>query len=261
VENGDQGKPIWITEMNWNAPPPDLPDKPFGFVTLEQQARYAVLAYQRAQQEWPWVGVVNTWFFKRATDTEKGQAMYYFRLAEADFTTLPVYEALKEYMHSPEAQAVYPGVHQEDHWAVIYDGEWETRSDAAAELGSYRVADSSAAKVSFAFAGKRLELKAGPEATGTVVYRLDAGAEEEASLAAGERLELARGLSRGLHTITIRPGAGVLSLDSLTVQGRGPISPWTIVAAGLLLAGLIGALVSLVAGRRGPWYRRSREPG
>jgi hypothetical protein len=260
VENGDEDKPIWITEMNWNAPPPDLPDKPFGFVTLEQQARYAVLAYQRAQREWPWVGVVNTWFFKRATDTEKDQAMYYFRLAEADFTTLPVYEELKEYMHSFEAQALYPGVHQEDHWAVIYEGEWETRSDPAAELGGYRVAEALASSATFAFEGKGLVLKAGPEAEGMLAYSLDGEAEASTPLAAGEQIELARGLSRGLHTVTIRPETGVLALDSVTVQGRAPISPWSAVGAGLLLAGLIGVVVTAVVGRRGPWYRRSRAP-
>ncbi len=27
VHNGDADKPIWITEMNWNAPPPDLPEQ------------------------------------------------------------------------------------------------------------------------------------------------------------------------------------------------------------------------------------------
>ena len=114
--------------------------------------------------------------------------------------------------------------------------------------------------MTFAFEGKGLVLKAGPEAEGRLAYSLDGEAEDSASLAAGEQIELARGLSRGLHTITIRPETGVLALDSLTVQGRAPISPWTIGGAGLLLAGLIGAVVIAVVGRRGPWYRRSRAP-
>ncbi|MBN1658035.1 MAG: hypothetical protein JXA93_06515, partial [Anaerolineae bacterium] len=77
VENGDAHKPIWITEMNWNAPPEDFPNKQFGYATEEQQARYAVEAFQRAQQEWPWLGVINVWFFKRASDAERDQAWYY----------------------------------------------------------------------------------------------------------------------------------------------------------------------------------------
>ena len=31
-------------------------------------ARYLPLAYDRALAEWPWACVVNTWYFKRATD-------------------------------------------------------------------------------------------------------------------------------------------------------------------------------------------------
>jgi uncharacterized protein (DUF427 family) len=84
--------------MNWNALPPDHPAYPgYGRVTEEQQARYVVEAYERIQAEWPWVGVVNFWFFKRPDDSEKDQAWYYFRMVEPDFTPLPVYDAVKEY--------------------------------------------------------------------------------------------------------------------------------------------------------------------
>jgi hypothetical protein len=107
VKNGDEDKPIWISEMNWNALPPNHPAYPgYGRVTEEQQARYVVEAYQRAQAEWPWVGVVNFWFFKRPSEAEKDQAWYYFRMVEPDFTPLPVYDAVKEYAHqSPVSEA------------------------------------------------------------------------------------------------------------------------------------------------------------
>ncbi len=98
ARNGDEQKAIWISEMNWNAAPDELPDKRFGQATLDQQARWAPLAYERARQEWPWIGVINFWFFKRADDSEKDQAWYYFRMAEPDFTLLPVYAAMKEYI-------------------------------------------------------------------------------------------------------------------------------------------------------------------
>jgi hypothetical protein len=107
VKNGDENKPIWISEMNWNALPLDHPAYPsYGRVTEEQQARYAVEAYQRIQAEWPWVGVVNFWFFKRPSEEEKDQAWYYFRMVEPDFTPLPVYNAVKEYTYqSPVPEA------------------------------------------------------------------------------------------------------------------------------------------------------------
>lgn len=97
VKNGDARKPIWISEMNWNAVPDSVADKGFGQVTLETQAKYLPLAYDRIRREWPWAGVAFTWFFKRASDAEKDQAFYYFRLVDPDFTPMPVYDSIKAY--------------------------------------------------------------------------------------------------------------------------------------------------------------------
>ena len=99
VQNGDGDKPIWITEMNWNAVPDEIADKRFGQVTLTQQAAYLPLAYERIRTEWPWIGVANTWYLKRATDAweqaDKPEA--YFRLLAPDFTPQPVYESMRTY--------------------------------------------------------------------------------------------------------------------------------------------------------------------
>ncbi len=104
VNNGDADKPIWISEMNWNPVPgeDELPDvigrMNYGQVTLEQQARWVPLAYQRAQDEWPWVGVIFFWYFKQASEADINQAYYYFRMVEPDFTPLPVYDAMRAYI-------------------------------------------------------------------------------------------------------------------------------------------------------------------
>lgn len=100
IANGDAHKPIWIGEMAWNPVPdsPDIRDKlTYGQVTDEQAARYAVEAYERARREWPWMGVMAYWFFKRADDSEKNQSWYYFRMVDPDFTARPVYEAIRQY--------------------------------------------------------------------------------------------------------------------------------------------------------------------
>jgi len=258
VKNGDAQKPIWLTEMNWNAPPPDLPDKSFGSVTPEQQARYAVLAYQRAQQEWPWLGVINVWFFKRATDSERNQAMYYFRLVEPDFTPLPVYEALNNYLHSAEAQVLYPGVHQEDHWALIYQGAWEERSEPAAELGSYQQALDPDARVTLTFHGTDLKIRLGPEQQGRVTYVLDGQEEKTMSFAAGEEIDLAPGLRSEEHKLTLYARPDLLGLDSVTVLGRAPLIPWFAVAGAILVLGLMAAGIAGIVVRRRRWYDRSR---
>ncbi len=95
VRNGDSHKAIWISEMGWNVVPEGMEAR-FGRVSEEQQAKYTVEAYRRIVEEWPWVGVANTWFLKRPADWEKDQSWYYFRLLEPDFSPLPVYDALVE---------------------------------------------------------------------------------------------------------------------------------------------------------------------
>ncbi|MBL8055711.1 MAG: hypothetical protein JNK29_03390, partial [Anaerolineales bacterium] len=156
VKNGDAHKAIWIAEMNWNAAPENVPTI-FGRVTEEQQARYAALAYQRAQAEWPWVGANMFWFFKRASDAEKDQAWYYFRMADPDFTLRPVYAALRDYIS--QARVMYPGWFQEDHWAVDWAG-WRTTAGPRAGLGAQRAAEQAGATARFTFSGTDLFLVA-----------------------------------------------------------------------------------------------------
>lgn len=108
VRHGDGARPLWISEMAWNAAPEPLPAI-YGRVTEAQQARYAVEAYQRAQAEWPWVGVINYWFFKRAADWERDQSWYYFRLLEPDFTPLPAWEAVAAYANSGKMEKEQAG--------------------------------------------------------------------------------------------------------------------------------------------------------
>jgi hypothetical protein len=103
IANGDADKPIWIGEVGWNPVPdettaPGITDRlKYGQVTEEQAARYAVEAYQRARDEWPFVGVLCYWYFKPADDHNKNQSWYYFRMVDPDFTPHPVYDAIKVY--------------------------------------------------------------------------------------------------------------------------------------------------------------------
>ncbi|MBX3053198.1 MAG: cellulase family glycosylhydrolase [Caldilineaceae bacterium] len=103
VANGDGAKPIWISEMNWNAAPEDVEAR-YGRVTLAQQAAYLPAAYQRIRDEWPWLGVANVWYLKRATDVweENRQPEAYFRLLAPDFTPMPVYKSMRDYTGGKE---------------------------------------------------------------------------------------------------------------------------------------------------------------
>jgi hypothetical protein len=223
VANGDAHKAIWIAEMNWNAVPPGSEIvASFGQVTLEQQARYAPLAYQRAQAEWPWVGMTAFWFFKRADESERGESWYYFRMAEPDFTLLPVYAAMQAYTR--QAPSLHPGYFQEDHWAIRWSDGWQPQSDPAAVLGAFQVSTRAGATASFAFSGSSLALVThrGPEA-GQLGVRLDGGAQRIYDLRSGAlarpvTLAVASGLPAGAHSVEIISLSGSNSLDGFLVR-------------------------------------------
>jgi hypothetical protein len=221
----------------------------YGQVTPEQQARYAVLAYQRAIEEWPWVGVVNFWFFKRASDAERNQAMYYFRMVEPDFTPMPVYDAMREYT-AGLIPALYPGVHQEDHWALEYAGDWETvranesasqrigesasQRELTAVLGTYRRTTVPGATLHFWFVGASLTWKPGP-GTGEAEVSVDGSTRRV--LLGGQPVRLVRGWQSERHEITLTAVAGEVGVDALTVQSSWRPSSWLVLGvAGLLLA-------------------------
>ena len=135
VRNGDAHKPIWLSEAAWNATlDAELPPEQislygnYGNVTQEEAARYMPILYDRAQQEWPWVGNVMYWFFTRKDPFEADQAFYYFRMAEPDyqpekptFTPLPVYDSVSDYING-QAPVLYRGTHQAETWQIDAGG-------------------------------------------------------------------------------------------------------------------------------------------
>ena len=246
VANGDASKPIWLSEMNSNALPPDHPAPPsYGRVSLEQQARYAPQAYQRVMEEWPWAGVVNFWFFKRPHDLEADQSWYYFRMVEPDFAPLPVYDAMREYT-TGLTPTLYPGSHQEDHWALKYTGEWETVSDGEAVLGRYLRAREAGAAVDFPFEGNSLILTPGP-GEGQISVSVD-GEDARTFELEGRPLRLYSSLIRGVHGMRIEVLEGEVGLDSLTVHETAMWS-LTLLGAGLIVV-LVAGLYRLLSRRR-----------
>ena len=228
VKNGDAAKPIWISEMNWNAVPDEMADQAYGQVTPEEQGRYAALAYDRIQREWPWLGVANLWFFKRATDAEIAQPMYYFRMVEPDFTPLPLYHALSA--KAMEPPVLYRGYHQEDHWALDYAGSWSPVSDERSVLGQYVASPDGGSNIRFTFEGRQLDLIAprGP-AFGQMWIRVDNGPARVIDLRAAQEEFAAtawrwQSLDAGPHTVFLEALNGIAALDGLIVR---PWPPWT----------------------------------
>lgn len=221
VRNGDADKPIWAAEVGWNALPQGFPGTPvYGRVGEELQAQYAVRAYERTQEEWPWMGVMSYWFFKRADDREKNQPFYYFRLVEPDFTPHPVYWALKELATSQPVVGL--GYKQEDHWALTYGGRWETEFDESASLGAYRVGFPEDT-LSFTFRGTDLSFLVVRDERSGILEAVVEGQRREydlSSLRTGYQVEvpIVKGLADGQHQVEITVVTDQVAIDGLIVR-------------------------------------------
>jgi hypothetical protein len=246
VEHGDANKPIWAMEIGWNALPADRTDAPFGRVTAEQQARYAAQAYARAQAEWPWMGVMNYWYFKRAYDNERDQPFFYFRLFEPDFTPLPAYHELKEYMDT--ARWLGKGFHQETDWSLYYEGSWASVPGVSNPTEGYRIGGVTD-ELFFAFQGNDLELALVPNPyLGVVQVRVDEGPWRQFDLrmtdpGAAHRITLARNLWLGKHSAQVRVTEGQLWLDGVVVKTSSDWLIGPVVMTALALVVLVGFVV------------------
>ncbi|HZK66900.1 MAG TPA: cellulase family glycosylhydrolase [Chloroflexota bacterium] len=275
VKNGDDAKPIWASEMGWNVQPESVSAEPvFGRVTEELQARYTVRGLQRAAEEWPWMGVMNLWFFKRADEKEREQPFYYFRLVDPDFTPRPVYQAVKEYGN--RAAVAQRGYSQSDHRALEYQGEWTTVAEPRASLGALSTTMDPGASARLYFSGTDLELVVarGP-AMGKAYLTVDgspAGANQLAQDDLGraaldlsaptqewqQRVAVARGLSEGIHLLEIRP-AGYFALDALVVDSTDiPLAKKLLAFSAGALVALLGAFMARAALSRPTRRRRYR---
>jgi hypothetical protein len=268
VRNGDAAKPVWITEVGWNALPDDFPGPPtHGRVTLAQQALYTREAYARALDEWPWAGALFYWHFRLVHDENRDQVRYYFGLLDADFTVHPVYDAYRAVATAPPYLAY--GWRQETNAALSWQGAWTQRSDPRASLGAFREGARAGDRLSFEFQGSDLELvtrvgpDAGrlsvsidganspslpPDASGRAVLDLKAPTEGWQA-----RRVLVQGLPDRRHTATLEAldDGAPIAVDALIVR-RQATSPWSgltavVIGAGLVVAGLL-AVVRRVAG-------------
>jgi len=220
IRNGDGGKAIWASEVGWNSAPPDMPAN-YGRADEALRARYAVEAYQRAEEEWPWMGVMCYWFLKQADNREISQPQYYFRLLEPDFTPLPAFEALKESAREPPFLGL--GYHPADHFALQYTGDWQSAGNDSTPAGVQR-SGGEGARLAFRFRGDSVDLLLGSQSeSGALQVVIDdrppASVVIPGSASGKSRvLNLARGLGPGEHRIILSVQRGVMTVDGLIVR-------------------------------------------
>ncbi len=248
VRNGDAHKAIWLSEMGWNAVPPDsgIPQI-YGQVSEAQQGRYAALAYQRMQKEWPWLGVGFYWFFKQADERERANnPQYYFRMVEPDFTLLPVYDAIKT--QANQTPTLYAGPRKADHWAVNYQGSWELERHDQATLG--QVLSGEAGDIAtFTFVGNHLEAVVWGE--GQLQVTIDQGQPKQIGFDQTESpLILATNLAAQPHAVQLEVVEGTLLLEGYRVGTQQSLLYNRAGSLLMVLATLIGGWVV--------WLRRGQ---
>lgn len=238
VAHGDAHKPIWISEAGWN-PVPDDPTiadwERYGRVTMDEAAAWAPQAYARAIEEWPWIGVINYWYFKRADDSERGASWYYFRMVEPDFTPTPIYESLKAYITAPEPKTLGAGRHSAQVHAAI-------EATNGGEARTFRIRGTGAALCYTAL-----------DAPQTVRVQIESEAASTFDLPANEAgcAPLVNGLDAGTHTltITISDWSGLDDLLVLDFSARQRL-PWLLVGV-VALIGVAAIVVHAYAVRWG----------
>jgi hypothetical protein len=94
---GDTGKPIWINEYGWNSAPATFPDEILTWerVSQAEQADYTARGIAWARQHWPWLGVINIWYFRQVGDIPPDRPAYYFALVDPEFNSRPAYESVR----------------------------------------------------------------------------------------------------------------------------------------------------------------------
>ena len=239
VKNGDAHKPIWLSEAAWNATldaelPSDQIDaySQFGNVTQEQAARYMPQLFDRAQQEWSWVGNVTYWFFTRKDPFEAGQSFYYFKMVEPDyqpetprFTPLPVYNAVQDYITTQDP-ILYRGTHQAETWQVQSEGV--TIYDASAQFDKAVQFESG---ITFKAHGTAVDIRWRPDDIRAINWQTS-------------HIEISSMLA---DTQTINFGEGAIVVDEITVYDMSLNHLIPLIAVGfvsvILLVGTVGLAV------------------
>lgn len=235
LKHDDGKRPVWITEYGWLSMPDKVvqqyPLKPWGEnIDEATQAQYLVKGIERARKEWDWVGVVNVWFLKAdkyLLDRSDlwGQARY-FALINPDWSVRPAYTALQQYALTNYSIAT-TGFHAQNSPAITLENQ----------------------RLQFRFQGQQLDLAGLKVSKETEIsYSIDGKTSPTIKLSPQtERLQLADGLSYGLHTLEMTLPVGQLAsygfyvsndnawgwlflplylLSGLTTLGSGSVLGW-----------------------------------
>lgn len=149
IDNGDDAKPIWITEMGWSShtnetlvPESTVPNWQWG-VTEQQQGDYLVKAADYAKTNWPYVEVMVHYMDRNRSsasgDANTSRHQKNFGLLNTDNSPKQSYAIVKQYLESI-TQPVLTGDINSDGKVNISDlslliGKWGT-SDGQSDINN-----------------------------------------------------------------------------------------------------------------------------
>lgn len=272
VAQGDGDKPIWASNFGWNHLPSEWQGPPsiWGEASSTDQVQFTAEAYQRAQNEWPWLAgmILQHW----QPDAPLDDPIQGFAVA-------PSADRWSGVINPPDA--LLPGFHiiDPENPYQSFDGLWQfgpLGADALPIDESIENPDAIENRAEITFYGTDFALlvRRYDVITGYYIVLIDGepanalprNRQDEAqivlkSVSSGESLDLievATGLDEGIHTATIihRPRQGD---DAWGLAGIGvAVAPNTssdenmqMVAYGMILFGVLGAVFSLW---RLPWH-------
>lgn len=268
VDEGDGEKAVWAVEFGWNALPPDWAGRPspWGTDSEELQAQRTVEAIRRAQDEWPWLGVMLLPEFQPAARGEHGRTAgdddprRGFALVDRDWEPRLLYRRIQEVATAPPV--AHAGYYPADHYTARYQGSWRW-SPLGADIG--QDGDS----LTIPFKGTRLDLtiRRGDFLSylyitidGQPANRLPRDAQGRSYLILydplyrTETVSLAAGLPDTTHeaVIVAQGGWGQWAIVGWTVAREADVRPYR-VALSLIGLGALPVLWRLLALVRTSW--------
>jgi O-antigen ligase len=262
---GDTGKAVWIAEFGWNALPPDWAGEPspWGQVAPEKQATYVLDAYERANVEWPWMGPMALWLFRKPGADSRDPTPF-FALVDSDWQPREAYTRLRD---TREQLALGPGFHQETNPALAFKGTWQWSPDPQASGTEMRESPVSGAAVRWQFRGTQVDLVAprGPsrgrayvqiDGAYTLANRLPLNVNGQATIdfyspevRPQQRIPLASGLPDRVHEVELtltgdgapESGGSGVGIDAIVVGRDRPVTALYLLVAAWASTALAGA--------------------
>ena len=245
VKNGDGDKAVWATEYGWVSLPSDWTGNPSPWgkpVSPQDQAKYLFQGYIRAQQEWPWMGVMAIWNFRTVqppTDPNQvGDPTRGFSIVHFDFSPTPAYTLLQQ--EAARINRAYTGAYTAGSRQIQRSAGWALSGEGTHQT---LIPQQAGASATIDFSGTRLDLLLVGGGQGLQVS-VDGHAAHlfTNGSSATTRVTVAGDLTDGPHRAEIVATAGgdqSSSISGFIVVRRtlnSWVYPWIYLALGLLIA-------------------------